>query len=142
MRQKTFERGVAGFLLVWITIMLVALLMACASDAPITAPNDIESAKLGQSIPSRDSLDVVVTPATIFVDSTAQACAFVVFSTGIMAMRSKDAEACSAVYVAKYSLAQRTVAPHIQRWVDTQCLLWTSSNTVVAIVTSEVCTLI
>lgn len=68
--------------------------------------------------PPLASLDVTVTPATIVVNQTGQACAFFRFSNGLVGMRSIDAPACSAVYTSKYTTAQRAVGCQIQDWLD------------------------
>ena len=68
--------------------------------------------------PPLASLETTITPSTIFVGGTAQACAFFKFSTGVVGMRSADAPKCSTVYTSKYTAAQRAVNCQTQDWLD------------------------
>lgn len=80
-------------------------------------------------------------PATMKVGETKTFCLYFRFSNNHVAMRARDAPACQADFVARYSKTRRYISRRNQAWTDTRCITWSVSNPKVARVTQETCTL-
>lgn len=80
--------------------------------------------------------------ATIMVGETKTYCVYFLFSNNKVGMRERDAARCKADFRHRYSSTRRSISAARQQWVDTRCIVWTSSNPEVArVVQQETCPL-
>jgi hypothetical protein len=101
-------------------VLLLVLLLACtdASDRP-TAPE--HAAATVQSSGGKIEvvrLDILYGPAFLTISDSTRFCAFSVFASGDVGMRSVDAWACQQIYMSNYTEIERNVTKREQTFLD------------------------
>lgn len=80
--------------------------------------------------------------ATIRVGETRTYCVYYRFANNKVAMRSRDESRCGKDFRRRYSSTRRSISAARQAWIDTRCIVYTSSNPAVAkVVSQETCQL-
>ena len=80
--------------------------------------------------------------SSITVGEEKSFCVYFLFSNNKVGMRARDAARCSTDFKKRYSSTRRSISAARQQWVDSRCIVWTSSNPAVAkVVQQETCPL-
>jgi hypothetical protein len=98
-------------------LLLAILLLACSEPTNTKRPTLAES-RQGYGKIELVRIDVAFTEPTLWFDHPVQACAFFVFASGEVGMRSVDAWACQGLYQSRYTELERAVSKQTQTWLD------------------------